>query len=81
MSSKSKFLETAEKVIRENPEVFEALLEYERTKRLPKLTYRERANFTIESTLLRKFKSHCKKNNLNMSRIIEKHIKDEIGLK
>jgi hypothetical protein len=32
----SKFLRTAQRIIRENPEVFDALLEYERTKRLPK---------------------------------------------
>ena len=77
----SKFVETARRIIRENPGAFEALLEYERTKKLPKITYRERANFTLDSVLLRKFRSHCTQKNLNMSRVIEKHIKEELGLK
>lgn len=73
--------ELIDKVIREHPDVFEALLEYERTRKLPKLSYRERANFTIDSGLLRKFRSHCRQNSLNMSRVIEKHIKEELGVK
>ncbi len=80
MSSKNK-RELIDKVIREHPEVFEALLEYERTKKLPKLSYRERANFTIDGALLRKFRGHCKRHSLNMSRVIERHIKEELGLK
>ena len=77
----SKFLETARKIVRENPEAFEALLEYERTKKLPKLSYKERANFTIDSTLLRKFRGYCKEKGLNMSRVVERCMKEEIGLK
>ena len=78
--SSSKFVEIGRKIIRENPEVFEALLEFERTKRLPKTTYRQRVNFTIDSNLLKKFKQYCRDNNLNMSRTVEKHIKEEMGL-
>jgi len=77
----SKNCELIKKVIREHPDVFDALLEYERTKKLPRLSYRERANFTIDSTLLRKFRGHCRRNSLNMSRVIERHIKEELGLK
>ena len=77
----SKFLETARRVVRENPEVFDALLEYERTKKLPKLTYHTRANFTIESNLLRKFRAYCTERGMNMSKVLEKHIKEELGLR
>ena len=77
----SEFVETARRIIREKPEVFEALLEFERTKRLPKTIYRERINLTIDHSLLRRFKRYCRENNLNMSRIVEKHIKEEMGIK
>ena len=76
-----KFLETAKKIIKQNPEVFEALMEIERTKKLPKLTRKERANFTIDSELLRKFKVYCKKNNKVMSKVIESYIRKELDMK
>lgn len=74
----TKYGKRAIQVIREHPEAFEALLEYERTKRLPKLTYKERANFTIDNMLLRKFRAYCKDRGLNMSRVVERYIKEEI---
>ena len=77
----SEFLKTAMKVIKDHPEVFEALEEYDRTRKLRKTTYRERLNITIDANLLRKFKRHSQERNLNMSRVIEKHIKEELGLK
>ena len=76
--SSGKFLERAKKIIKENPRMFEALLEYERTKKLPKLVYRERINLTINGNLLRKFKRHCQENNYNMSRLIESYMKKEL---
>ena len=77
----TKYGKRALQVIREHPEAFEALLEYERTKKLPKLSYKERANFTIDSTLLRKFRAYCKEKGLNMSRLVEKHLKEEMSIK
>ena len=76
-----KFLETAKRIIKQNPEMFEALMEFERTKKLPKLTRKERLNVTIDSRLLRKFKDYCRKNNKVMSRIIESYIKKDLGIK
>jgi uncharacterized protein (DUF4415 family) len=76
-----KFVETAKRIIKQNPEVFEALMEFERTKKLPKLTRKERINVTIDSSLLRKFREYCRKNNKVISRIIEEHIKKELGMK
>jgi hypothetical protein len=75
----SPIVQAARRIIRENPEVFEALMEFERTKRLPKTTYRQRINLTIDSNLLRKFKRHCREHNLNMSRLVEQHIKEELS--
>ncbi len=78
--SHSKFYENALKIIQQHPQVFEALAEYDRTRKLPKTIYRERINLTIDSTLLKQFKQHAKDHNLNMSRVIEKHIKEELKL-
>ena len=79
--SHSKFYENALKIIQKHPQVFEALAEYDNTRKLPKTIYRERINLTINSTLLKQFKTYAKENNLNMSRVIEKHIKKELKLK
>ena len=69
--SSSKFVETARRIIRGNPDVFEALLEFERTKKLPKTTYRKRFNITIDNDVLRKFKRYCEEHKKNMSRMLE----------
>ncbi|MBI2668701.1 hypothetical protein HYX14_02565 [Candidatus Woesearchaeota archaeon] len=76
-----KYLKYALNIIKEHPQVFEALAEYDRTGKLPKTIYRERLNITIDNTLLRKFKQYARERGLNMSRVIEKHIKEEMGLK
>ncbi len=77
----SKLLRAALQAIKEHPQVFEALEEYDRTRKLPKTTYRERINVTIDPNLLRKFKRYAQEKGLNMSRLIEKHIKEELGHK
>ncbi|MFH0978462.1 MAG: hypothetical protein V1837_04130 [Candidatus Woesearchaeota archaeon] len=59
-------------IIRKYPEVFESLLEYERTKKLPKLYRRKRLNITIDENVLRRFKAYCTEKNINMSRFLEK---------
>ncbi len=76
--SSSKFLWRAKKLIKENPRMFDALMEFEKTGKLPKLVYRERINLTIDENILREFKRYCKENNYNMSRLIEKYIKQEL---
>ena len=79
MLSDKGVLEKARKVIKERPELFEALLEFERTGKLPKLTYKKRANFTIDEETLRKFRNHCKENSINMSARIEQLMLKEIN--
>ena len=70
---------SAKKAIREKPEIFEALLEFERTKKLPKINYKERANFTLDAKLLKRFREYCKKQGYNMSAKVEKAIRQEMG--
>mgnify|MGYP001560793919 CR=1 FL=1 len=78
MLSDKGVLEKAIKAIKERPELFEALLEFERTGKLPKLTHKKRVNFTIDEEIFRKFRNYCQKKGLSMSHIIEKFIEKEI---
>lgn len=68
----------AKRIIAKYPEVFESLVEFEKTKKLPKLYRRKRLNITIDENILRTFKSYCEKRNINMSRLIEKKMIEEI---
>ena len=79
--SSTEVMEKINRIIKENPRAFDALVEFERTGKLPKVTYRERLNITIDGTLLKKFKSYCQEHNYNMSRLIETYIKKELRLK
>ena len=78
--AESKFLKTFRKIHREYPEVFEALEEYDRTRRLRKITYKERANFTVDARTLRNFRSYCAIHGYNMSRLLENFMKERIAI-
>ena len=77
----SEIVEMAKKAARENPEAFEALLEFERTGKLRKLKYKERVNFTIDTEIMRKFRSYCKRKGFKMSTLLENLIMKNIGEK
>jgi hypothetical protein len=62
----------ADEIIKKYPEVFESLLEFESTKKIPKLYRRKRLNITTDENVLRRFKAYCRSNNINMSRLLEK---------
>ena len=79
MLSGKEFVELARKKIRENPEVFDALLELERTGKVPKFTKKERVDVTIDSEILRKFRTYCEKNKLKISNLIEKLMEKQIN--
>ena len=78
MLSDKELIKTTERLLKEQPEIFDALLEFERTKRLPKFTYKKRVNFTIDSTIFNKFRSYCEKNGIKMSTRIEQHIREDL---
>ncbi len=71
-------VETAKRLIRENSDLFDALLEFERTKRLPKLQRKVRANFTLDSDLYREFRRECEKRGLKMSNVLEACIREKV---
>ena len=77
MLSKKKIEELVEK----NKDFLEALEEFDRTGQLKKPTVKERVNFTIDLDLMGKFRNYCKDHNLKMSSVVEKLVKEELGLK
>ncbi len=79
MAYGKRMVDLAMKAIDKHQEAFEALMEFERTGKLPKLEYKERADFTIDAKLLRKFREYCKRNGMKMSAVLENYIKKELG--
>jgi len=62
-------------IFTEFADAFEALAEYDRTGKLPKLSYKKRIDVTIDANLLRKIKEYCRKNNIKLSNLIENQLK------
>jgi hypothetical protein len=77
----TKFLQAYRKVKQECPEMFTLLEEYDKTRRLRKITYKERANFTIDARILRQFRTYCQKNGFNMSKLLENCMKEKMQSK
>lgn len=71
-------IERARKLIQENQHLFIALEEFDRTGKLPKLHYKEKATFTIDRKLLTEFRDYCQKNRLKMSSELEGMIRDRL---
>jgi len=78
MLSGKKLLKNVDLAIAKYPELFDALEEYDKTRRLKKINYKERANFTIDSNLLRRFRTYCQLNCIKMSAKIEQYIRKEL---
>lgn len=74
-------VELARQIINKYPEVFESLLDYERTKKIPKLYRRKRLNVTIDENILRDFKQYARSKSLNISRFIEQRMSEELSKK
>ncbi|MBW2965642.1 hypothetical protein KY342_00900 [Candidatus Woesearchaeota archaeon] len=78
MLSGKKLLKNVDLAIAKYPELFDALEEYDRTHRLRKINYKERANFTLDSNLLIRFRRYCQIHGMKMSTKIEQFIRKEI---
>lgn len=74
MLSGKRLVILAKQAHEEHPEAYEALLEYERTGRLPKPNPKIRANFTLDAKLFRQFRAYCKLHGFTMSALLEKFI-------
>lgn len=74
MQSKHDILYYAKKAARENPEVADALMEFERTGKVPKTTYRKRIDVTLDESVVRKLRSRSSETGIPVSRLIEKAV-------
>ncbi len=78
MLSGKEFVKLARKIIKEHPEAFEAMLEFERTKKLPRPNYKERVNFTLDRNIIKKLREYSRQKNQKMSNIIEEALEEKI---
>jgi hypothetical protein len=69
----NKFLRIAKKIARRDKEIFDALLEFEKTK---KIRTKTRLNFTIDKAVASRFKKFCRDKGYNMSAKIEKAMEE-----
>ena len=73
-----KVFEEARKMPDIMPEMFIALEEYDKTRKLKRWDNKVRVNFTVDPTLYRGFRDYCQKNGYKMSSLIEKAMKDKL---
>ena len=64
--------------VKENEAYLNLLEELDRTGKLRKANYKERVNFTVDEMLMSEFRNYCKKNNINMSSLIESLIRTKM---
>lgn len=76
MRSSNKFLKIAKRIAKEDKEIFDTLLEFEKTQKIRNKT---RLNFTIDKGIATKFRKHCLKNHINMSTKIQEYMEKLIS--
>jgi len=67
----TRFLKIAKKIVKRDKEVFDYLIEFEKTK---KINTKTRLNFTIDKSIAFRFKKYCRNKGYNMSAKIEQAI-------
>jgi hypothetical protein len=60
------------KVYNNNKDMFDDLENFDKTRSFRTKQY---ANFSIDKSILKKFRDYCKKNHINMSNMIESYMK------
>jgi len=68
----NKFTDIAEKIAKDDKELFDTLTEFEKTKEIRTKT---RLNFTIDKATASRFKKFCREKGYNMSAKVEQMIK------
>ena len=71
----NKFLQLAKKIVKKDKELFDALIEFEQTK---KIRTKTRLNFTINKSLASQFRKFCRQKGYNMSSKIEQAIQEMV---
>ncbi|MCK4521804.1 MAG: hypothetical protein KAU20_04470 [Nanoarchaeota archaeon] len=72
-------LSDIKKIVKENKDYIEALKELDRTGKLRKVRYKERATFTIDESLMNEFRRYCEDKDAAMSKVVERLIKKLIS--
>ena len=67
-------------LVEKNKDLILALEEFDRTGQLDRPKQKERVTFTIDMELMRIFRSHCEDHNLKMSNVVERLLKEELGI-
>jgi hypothetical protein len=73
-----KYLATARRLIRANPDLFEALVEFEHTRRMPKLGRKVHVDFTLDADLVRELRREAAKRGLKMSPVVEQLVRNQV---
>jgi hypothetical protein len=71
----NKFQKLAKKIAVRDKEVFDTLIEFEKTK---KIRNKKRLNFTIDKSIASRFQKYCREKGYNMSAKIEKAMEEII---
>ncbi len=79
MPSGKELIELVDKAIEKYPEAFEAMLEFERTKKLPRPQTKERINFTVDRKLIIKLREYAVRKNQKMSSIVEGLLQEKLA--
>ena len=74
----NEFLGIAKNIVREDADLFETLMEFEKTK---KIRTKTRLNFTIDRNVASKFKKLCREKRYNMSAKVEQAISEIVEKK
>lgn len=69
----SKFLKIAETIAERDKEVFDTLMDFEKTK---KIRTKVRLNFTIDKSVASRFRKFCREHGYNMSAKVEQALID-----
>ena len=69
----NKFLKIADRIVKQDKELFETLMDFEKTKKVKTKT---RLNFTIDRSLASKFKKFCRDKGYNMSAKVEHALRE-----
>ena len=76
--SSNNYAQTAKRLIAEHADLFDALLEFERTKKMPRLSRKKRVNVTLDADLLRAFKREAAGRGAKLSPVLEQAMKRQL---
>tara|TARA_Y100000034_G_scaffold100047_1_gene123184 strand:+ start:1087 stop:1326 length:240 start_codon:yes stop_codon:yes gene_type:complete len=76
--SSNKLQKIAKRIVKEDKELFDTLMEFEKTK---KIRTKTRLNFTIDKSVASRFKKYCRRKGYNMSAKVEQAINNMVKSK